>query len=122
MCVCVFPDCPGVTENGLQHINDLAELRYLTLRDMPNDWLTAAVLKTMHGCPKLWLLTLGKRYDREGENIPAAAAVAGSVRLHTQTAYHIDGDTLTQPLLRSPHAEPALASKTTVGVNGTFGR
>ena len=31
MCVCVSPDCPGVTSAGLRHIRYLASLRILTL-------------------------------------------------------------------------------------------
>ena len=32
MCVCVFPDCPGVTSAGLQHLEYLVGLKILILR------------------------------------------------------------------------------------------
>ena len=34
MCVCVSPDCPGVTSEGLQHLGKLRSLKHLQLQRM----------------------------------------------------------------------------------------
>ena len=36
MCVCVFPDCLGVTSIGLWHLSNLTKMHTLTLRKVPD--------------------------------------------------------------------------------------
>ena len=47
--VCVFPDCPGVTSAGLQHLSHLTWLKVLTLDVVP-----AGVLSGQAGHEDPW--------------------------------------------------------------------
>ena len=35
MCVCMLPDCPGVTQDGMLHLKHLTRLKVLTLDGVP---------------------------------------------------------------------------------------
>ena len=81
MCVCVA-DSPEVTHVGLRYLNSLSGLQYLILRDQPPYWLTDDKLQGLYNCSLLGQLELG-RHNRPMQMNITAAAVTGSVRLHT---------------------------------------
>ena len=68
---------------GLQYLNSSGPM-VLALREQPPYWLTDIKLQGLYGNSRLVQLRLGDRGRPIQTNI-TAAAVTGSVRLHTHT-------------------------------------
>ena len=81
MCVCVA-DSPEVTHVGLRYLNSLSRLQYLILRDQLPYCQTDVKLQGLYNCSLPGQLELG-RHNRQMQMSNTAAAVTGSVRLHT---------------------------------------
>ena len=90
MCICVFAGCKNVTLKGLGYLHGRPTLTRLYLRDLPDYWLTDAVLDSLHNHTRLKQLDLGEWSSGGGGNSPiqaniTAPAVTRSVGLHTHT-------------------------------------
>ena len=84
MCACVFTDVSEVTPEGMQHLGNLTSMHTLSMRGLPDDWLTDDMLGGLHGCSQLYQLDLRNTGSLIQADI-TAPAVTRSVRLHIHT-------------------------------------
>ena len=95
--VCLFADSPGVTEKGLRHLGNYTQMLWAVLSGLSADVVTDTVLDSLHNCPRLNLLALGKLNKPLEVAITAAAVTRSGEMRYANSFIHA----VTLPLIKT---------------------